>query len=533
MKQHVAFWLMLSKWWIMNGAELLIKTAVGAGVKVCFANPGTTELPIVAALDRAPGIRAYLGLFEGVCTGAADGYGRMLDKPAIALLHLGPGFANGIANLHNARRAKSPVLNVVGEHATWHRDADPPLAMDIESLARTVSGWWRTSKAGLDIAADMVDAVTATRLGQVATLIVPNDYQLAECDGHRVKELGSPFDPLEPNSTEAVVSRLRTFHKAALMLGGRALRERGLKAAARIQKRMGCDLLAPTLPGYMDRGPGLPIVERVPYFPERAVDMLSRYEVVLFAGAPEPVTFFGYPGVRSRILADEQERIVLCTDRQNVVEALESLADGLGAPLDPTIDDPLLKKTKRPEIPAGELTAEKACLTLAAVQPEKAIIVDESITTGLSYFLLPTALPAHTIMNVSGGSIGQGIPCATGAAIACPDRPVINLQADGSGLYTVQALWTQAREGLNVTTLICSNRSYRILQVELSRSGIEPYGPNARALTELTNPPIDWVRIAQGFGVPGVAVSTAENLARELNKALTEPGPHLIEMLLP
>jgi acetolactate synthase-1/2/3 large subunit len=518
---------------MMNGAELLIETAVGAGVKVCFANPGTTELPIVAALDRAAGIRAYLGLFEGVCTGAADGYGRMLEKPAMALLHLGPGFANGIANLHNARRARSPVLNVVGEHATWHRDADPPLAMDIESLARTVSGWWRTSKSTLDVPADIADAVTATRLGQVSTLIVPHDYQLAECDGHRVKEFGSPFDPLEHNSIEAVGSRLRTFHKVALMLGGRALREAGLKAAARIQKRIGCDLLAPTLPGYLDRGPGLPIVERVPYFPERAVDMVSRYEVVLFAGASEPVTFFGYPGVRSRILTDQQERIVLCTDRQNVVEALEYLADALGAHSGLTIDDNLLTKLERPEIPAGELTAEKVSLILAAKQPESAIIVDESITAGLSYFILPTVLPAHTIMNVSGGSIGQGIPCATGAAIACPDRPVINLQADGSGLYTVQALWTQAREGLNVTTLICSNRSYRILQMELSRSGIEPYGPNARALTELTNPPIDWVRIAQGFGVPGVTVTTAEDLTRELNKALAEPGPHLIEMLLP
>jgi len=517
----------------MNGAELLIKTAIGAGVKVCFANPGTTELPIVAALDRVPGIRAYLGLFEGVCTGAADGYGRMLDKPAMALLHLGPGFANGIANLHNARRAKSPVLNVIGEHATWHRDADPPLAMDIESLARTVSGWWRTSKSAPGIPADIADGVTATRLGQVATLIVPHDFQLAECHGYKVKELGSPFDPLEPNSIEAVASRLRTSRKVALMLGGRALRKPGLNAAARIRKRIGCDLLAPTLPGYMERGPELPIAERIPYFPERAADLVSRYEVFLFAGTPEPVTFFGYPGVRSRILADEQERIVLCTERQNVVEALDYLADALGAPSHPTTDDHLLTKPKRPEIPGGELTAEKVCLTLAALQPENAIVVDEAVTTGLPYSLLPTALPAHAVMNVSGGSIGQGMPCATGAAIACPDRPVINLQADGSALYTVQALWTQAREGLNVTTLICSNRSYRILQMELSRSGTEPNGPNTRALTELTNPPIDWVRIAQGFGVPGITVSKAEDLARELGKALIEPGPHLIEMLLP
>jgi acetolactate synthase-1/2/3 large subunit len=516
----------------MNGAEVLIKTAVGAGIEACFANPGTTELPIVAALDQVAGIKAFLGLFEGVCTGAADGYGRMLDKPAMVLLHLGPGFANGIANLHNGRRAKSPVLNVVGEHATWHRHADPPLAMDIESLVRTVSGWWRTSKSGLDIPSDVADALSATRLGQVATLIVPHDHQLAECDGYKVKELGSPFEPLESSSIESAASRLQTFQRVALMLGGRALREPGLKAAARIQRRIGCDLLAPTLPGYMERGPGLPIVERVPYFPERAVEMVSRYEVILLAGAPEPVTFFGYPGVRSRILNDEQERIALCTDKQNVVEALECLADALGVASSLTIENNPTKP-RRPAIPSGELTAEKACLTVAALQPENAIIVDEAVTTGLPYFLLPAPLPAHTVMNVSGGSIGQGIPCATGAAIACPDRPVIDLQADGSALYTVQGLWTQAREGLNVTTLICSNRSYRILQMELSRSGITTNGPNTQTLTELTKPPIDWTRVAQGFGVPGVTVSTAEALARELGEALIEPGPHLIEMLLP
>jgi acetolactate synthase-1/2/3 large subunit len=516
---------------IMNGAEILVKTAIGAGVEVCFANAGTTELPIVTALDKIPGIRAFLGLFEGVCTGAADGYGRMLDKPAMALLHLGPGFANGIANLHNTRRAKSPVLNVVGEHATWHRNADPPLAMDIEGLARTVSGWWKTSQSVQDITEDTVEAFTATRIGQVATLIVPHDYLLAECDKCQVKTPGIPFDPLDFDSIDKIVFLLRTFRKVALMLGGRGLRKSGLYAASRIREAIGCDLITVTLPGYMERGSGFPIVERVPYFPDQANVMLSRYEAVLFAGASEPVTFFGYPGVKSRILSDEQERMILCTDRQNVVEALECLADALTAPSNLTTGDHLIKK--QPAIPTGELTAEKACLTLAAMQPENAVIVDESVSTGFSYFPPAAGLPGHSLMTVPGGSIGEGIPCATGAAIACPDRPVINLEADGSAMYTVQALWTQAREGLNVTTLICSNRSYRILQVELNRAGVTSYGSNARTLTELTNPPINWVKIAQGFGVPGVTVSTAEDLARELSKAFVEPGPHLIEMLLP
>jgi acetolactate synthase-1/2/3 large subunit len=283
----------------------------------------------------------------------------------------------------------------------------------------------------------------------------------------------------------------------------------------------------------MEHGSGLPLVERVPYFPEQATARLSAYEVILLAGAPEPVTFFGYPGVRSRILSEEQEKIILCTDRQDVIQALESLADDLGTSGRRPADDSLLSRPSRPPLPSGELTPEKACLTLGALQPENTVIIDEGITTRFAYLPLSAGLPPHSILTVTGGSIGYGIPCATGAAIACPDRPVIDLQADGSALYTVQALWTQAREGLNVTTLICSNRSYRILQMELHRAGIDSYGPNTQKLTDLGSPPIDWVKVSRGFGVPAATVSNAEDLAKELGKALIEPGPHLIEMLLP
>ncbi|HSB04602.1 MAG TPA: acetolactate synthase large subunit [Thermodesulfobacteriota bacterium] len=517
----------------MNGAELLVKTAVTLGVKVCFANPGTTEMPIVVALDSTPGIRAFLGLFEGVCTGAADGYGRMLDRPAMTLLHLGPGLGNGIANLHNARRARSPLLNVIGEHATWHREADPPLAMDIEGLAKTVSGWFRTSCSAQAIGADTAEAVAAAWLGQVATLIVPNDHQLGQCGEHQVSKSGISYDLIDPDSIKAAASRLQAFRNVALILGGRALRKPGLAAAARIKKTIGCDLFSRTLSGYMECGSGLPVVGRIPYFPEQATALLSPYEAILLAGTPEPVTFFGYPGVRSRILTDEQVKITLCTERQNVVEALEYLANALGAPAHLTNDDQIFAKSFRPSVPSGDLTAEKACQTLAALQPENAIIVDEAVSTGFFYYPFSSGLPPHSQMYVAGGAIGQGLPCATGAAIACPDRPVINLQADGSAMYTVQALWTQAHEGLNIITLICSNRSYRILQVELNRAGITSFGPNTRALTELTKPVINWVKTAQGFGVPGLTVSTAEELARELGRALAEPGPHLIGMLLP
>jgi acetolactate synthase-1/2/3 large subunit len=405
--------------------------------------------------------------------------------------------------------------------------------MDIEGLARTVSGWWRTSGSTKALGPDTADAIAAARLGQVATLIAPNDHQLAPGDDRRVDAGPVPFEPIEPDQLNEAARRLRASQKTALLLGGRALRRHGLDAAVRVKRAIGCDLFAPTLPGYMDHGSGLPLVERVPYFPEQATARLSRYEVILLAGAPEPVTFFGYPGVRSRILSEEQEKIILCTDRQDVVQALEYLAEDLGTSGRRTTDDNLLSRPSRPSLPSGGLTSEKACLVLAALQPENAVIIDEGITTRFAYLPLSAGLPPHSILTVTGGSIGYGIPCATGAAIASPNRPVIDLQADGSALYTVQALWTQAREGLNVTTLICSNRSYRILQMELHRAGIDSYGPNTGKLTDLASPPIDWVKVSHGFGVPAATVSNAEDLAKELGKALTEPGPHLIEMLLP
>jgi acetolactate synthase I/II/III large subunit len=306
------------------------------------------------------------------------------------------------------------------------------------------------------------------------------------------------------------------------------LRRPGLFSIARIQKALRCDLFAQSLVGYIERGAGLPRVSRVGYFPEQATAMLSSYTTVLLAGTSEPVTFFGYPGVKSRILSDDQEKIALCTERQDVAAALQCLADVLKAP---KIYTGPSERIDRPGLPGGELTAERACITLAALQPEDAIIVDEALTSGTAYYPLTASLPPHTIMALAGGAIGYGIPCALGAAVACPDRPVISLQADGSALYTVQGLWTQAHEGLNVTTLICSNRSYRILQIELARPGIPSAG--ASPFMDFKAPRIDWVKIACGFGVPGVSVGTAEDLAKQLGKALAEPGPHLIEMLLP
>jgi acetolactate synthase I/II/III large subunit len=514
----------------VNGAELTMKTALKAGVKVCFTNFGTTEIPLARSFDTEPGIKPVLGLFEGVCTGAADGYGRMLDKPALTLLHLGPGFANGIANLHNAKRAKTPIVNVVGEHATSHIPLDAPLAMDIEALAGTLAGWHRTNQSPLELSRDMSDALEAAAFGQIATLIIPNDYQQAEIDDTEIATAHFVFDPVDEKMISSGVRFFRKYHKVALILGGRALRQSGLQTAARIKNVTGCDLLTDNLPGYIDRSPELPEVARIPYFPEPAIKMLSQYEAAVIVGTKEPVSFFGYRGVRGKMLADDQPRIIISSKRQNPAEALNCLADALGTTK--SGEQPKTLHTQRPALAGGVLTAEKACQTLAAIQPEGAIIIDEGVTSVSNYYQISSHLPRHSLLTIAGGSIGYGPPCSVGAAVACPDRPVIAIQADGSAMYTIQALWTQAREKLNITTLICSNRRYNILKVEIERAGITGIGPFLKSLYELDNPSLNWVKMGEAMGVPGVAVNTAEQLAEELKAALSSKGPHLIEMEL-
>jgi acetolactate synthase-1/2/3 large subunit len=514
----------------MNGAELLVKTAVECGVRICFANPGTTEIPIVTALDTVRGLKPVLGLFEGVCTGAADGYGRVTMKPAMTLLHLVPGFANGIACLHNARRCRTPVLNVVGEHATWHLQNDPPLAGDLAGLTAVESAWLRTSATTDAIGRDLADAVAAARLGRIATLIVPNDLQQAEAAVKIAQmEMAAPR-AIDGAVIDEAARLLKGARKAALFMGGPALRAAGLEAAARVRAACGCDLLTDSFPPFMDRGAGLPPVRRIAYFPEPALKLLAEYDAFVLVGASVPVSFFGYPGVPGRLIADGQATVDIGVEDRQVVEALHALADALGAQQPDALDAALRAAYDRPAIPSGQLTPEKLCLTLAALQPEDAIIVDEGLTTAMSYYGVSAGVPRHSLTTIVGGAIGYGMPCALGAALAAPGRKVINLQADGSALYTVQALWSQAREGVDVTTLVCSNRSYRIVEVELARAGIERPGPAASELTRFHSPPIHWVELSEGFGVPAVSVDTCEDLALELRRALAASGPHLIEM---
>ena len=511
----------------MNGSECAMKAAKDAGIEVCFANPGTTELPLVVALDTVGGIRPVLGLFEGVCTGAADGYARMLQKPVMVLLHLGPGLANGIANLHNAKRAHSKIVTLVGEHSTWHRPFDPPLAMDIESLAKTVSGWQRTCVSCDRLGQDMADAVEAADKGQIATIIVPFDLQTEKCGSGVVVSHKKEKPSVSRGAVKTAATLLREGKKTVLMLGNKYIGRKELLAAARIKQACGCDLITENFPAHIMRGAGLPDVIRVPYLPEMAVDMLSKFEVFVFAGAKEPVSFFGYEGIPPAFLKDEQQKFHLSTPDQDLLDVLDILADELDA--SKIINPDLLASLKIPEMPAGVLTPDKICAVIAALQPEGAIVVEEAITTGLMYYSITSGVAPFDLLTLTGGAIGQGAPCAVGAAIACPDRPVINFQADGAGMYTLQALWTEAREGLNVTTLICSNRSYDILKVEYGRLGVSP-GKCATQLTDLAG--IDWVNLGKGMGVPSVKVTTAEVLVRELGKALHEQGPNLIQMVM-
>jgi acetolactate synthase-1/2/3 large subunit len=511
----------------VNGAESLLATARDAGIEVCFANPGTTELQFVAAFDSVGGVRPVLGLFEGVCTGAADGYARMAGKPALTLLHLGPGFANGIANLHNARRAKSPIVNLVGDHATWHASADAPLTSDIEALAGAV-GWVGRARSGDLLATDLLDALDAAAgpPGRPATLIIPQD--LAWGSSGRPATNRQPLRAQNVGKwsieIESAARALRQGSRSVLFLGGVALRHRGLSAAARVAAATGCRVMHETFVSRLERGTGIPAFPRLPYFPEQARAVLEGTTHLVLAGAPDPVAFFGYPNQPSRMAPEECERIVLASN--GVEEALESLVDALDAPRTSTVN------AERPNIPEGSLTPESLCAAVASLQPEGAIVVDEAATTGFAYYDMAKSSPPHSLLQLTGGAIGQGLPSAVGAAVACPDRKVIAFQADGSGMYTVQALWTMARESLNVVVVICNNRKYRILQAELARAGISEPGGSALGLTELAPPVIDWVQLGRGMGVQSVSVETADQAVGAIRRSLAESGPSLIEARL-
>lgn len=517
----------------MNGAQIVIKTAVEAGIRICFANPGTTEMPLVEALDSVPGITAKLGLFEGCCTGAADGYARMSGFPALTLLHLGPGLANGIANLHNAHRARTPVVNLIGEHASWHRSADPPLAMDIETLASVIPGWQKTSTDVKTLSRDTADAISAAMAGQVATLIIPQDFQWADCTDETISSPSLSRDPVDESLMESAIAALQDKgSKTLVVVGGKALKKNGLLTAAKIQSQTGCGLLSDSFPAHTDLGTGLPALDRIPYFPEHAKEQLSRYDKILLIGSKPIVSFFGYKDVNCQLLSETQTVINLNPGLQDLQQILDSLADRLEASGLSGTNITLSEKKENMELPGGKLTGGTICKIIAALLPENAIVMEEAITCGSAYSKIAANVKPHSLMTLTGGALGQGMPCATGAALACPDRPVICFSGDGAAMYTPQSIWMQARDKLNITTLICANHSYDILKLEYHRAGNKSLKKNTAALTNLENPFVDWVSMSKGFGVPAESVTSAEKLIEAFRKAMKTCGPYLIEILM-
>jgi acetolactate synthase-1/2/3 large subunit len=512
---------------VVTGAEALVLAAAHSGVRVCFANPGTTEMPLVAALDQVPGVRAVLGLQENVCTGAADGYARITGSAAMTLLHLGPGLANGLANLHNARRANTPLVNVVGDHTSWHLPYDAPLTSDIAALAATV-GTVHTITGRADVA-----DVTRRAIDQahdelsVSTVIVPADYQQDRAPKSLIESPKLPSRAtVGSDRVKQVATRLRNARRTVLLLGGNALSCTGQRAAGRIAAGIDATLYSETFPARAERGSGLPDIDRLPYFPETAAKVLHDADAVVVAGAEEPIAYFGYEGIPS-VLTRPGTLVQLAGPREDAEEALLELADLIGGttPATPvaTIAAP---DDDQP------LTGQTIGQTVAACLPDWAIVSVEGSTSGYPFYTASASAAAHTVLTNTGGAIGQGLPCALGAAIAAPDRPVIALQSDGSGLYTAQTLWTMSRERANVIVLIAANHTYNVLRTELGRHGNAEFGPQAQALTSLADPRIDWVALADGFGVPGDRATSAGDLRRTFTDAVNAGGPHLIEMTL-
>ena len=514
----------------MNGAESLVRTLVGGGVDVCFANPGTSEMHFVAALDRVDGMRCVLGLFEGVVTGAADGYARMSEEPAATLLHLGPGMANGLANIHNANKASTPMVNIVGDHATYHRRYDAPLTTDIEAAARPFSRWVKTSPDALSVAADGALAIAAARTppGQIATLILPADTAWNEGSGPAPVPPAVAPAGVSPEAVAAAARILRSGEAALLLLTGRALRADGLDLAGRIAVKTGAKLMAQGSNARTQRGRGRVFVERIPYVVDQAVRVLSGLRHIVLVGAKMPVAFFAYPDKPSVLSPPDCQAHVLARPEEDSIGALAALADELGA----RSTAAAVVNDRPPALATGAITSDALGASLGALLPEDAIVIDEAVTTGRGFFHPTRAAAPHDWLSNMGGAIGMGMPVATGAAIACPGRKVISLEGDGSGMYTLQSLWTQAREALDVTTLVFANRSYAILRGELASVGAGNPGRKALDMLDLGHPDLDWVGLARAMGVPGARVTRMDEFNRRLAEGIATPGPFLVEVVI-
>jgi acetolactate synthase I/II/III large subunit len=515
----------------VNGAQALIRTLIACGVDTCFMNPGTSEMHFVAALDTVPAMHSVLALFEGVATGAADGYGRLADGPAATLLHLGPGLGNGLANLHNARKGHTPVVNIVGDHATYHKQYDAQLESDIETVARNVSSFIRWSAKTAEVGTDAADAVAAAfgPPGQVATLVLPADISWG--DGGEVSKRRSPAarTTVGDDTLREITGALRSGEPAALLVGGTACRESELALARAIADATGAKLLCETFPARIERGAGRVPVDRIAYLAEFASMQLDGLRHLVLVDAKAPVSFFAYPEKASWLAPAGCEIHTLSGPAGDARSSLSALADALGASPSDAARQPLA----RPELPDGALTAQTVCAALGALLPEGAIVSDEGNTSGLFAAGATAGAPPHDWLCLTGGAIGQGLPVAVGAAVACPDRRVVALESDGSAMYTLQALWTMVRESLDVTTIICNNGSYAVLNMELGRVGAQGAGPRAKAMLDIRRPDLDFVALAQGMGVAATRATTAEDFNDQLARALATPGPTLVEAVVP
>jgi acetolactate synthase-1/2/3 large subunit len=514
----------------MNGADALIETLIDNDVTACFANPGTSEMQFVSALDRQPKMRPVLCLFEGVATGAADGYGRIAGKPACTLLHLGPGYGNGLANLHNARRAYTPIVNVIGDHATYHRKYDAPLTSDIAAIVRPNSVWVKSAERPDEVGALAAEAIGASfgPPGGSASLILPADCAWSPANATGPKAMRQSKASVPGEAIEAAARKIRAAAKPVLLLGTTACGEAAMAAAGRLAA-VGVRVLTDTFIARQPRGAGRFSPDRMMYFGEMALNDLAGVDLMVMVETTEPVAFFAYPERPSVLVPEGCETLGLASRADDGAAALAALADALGAPRAPRLETLSLPEAA----PSGPLTPASVGLSMARLMPEGAIVSDDSVTAGQSIINATRTGRPHDWLGLTGGAIGQGVPVAIGAAVAAPDRKVISLNGDGAGMYTVQGLWTLAREKLDVTVVVFANNTYRILGIELGRTGAGPAGPAAGALLSLANPALNWVSLAKGMGVPGVRCDSAEGFDAAFAAAMAERGPRLIEAVVP
>jgi len=514
-----------------TGAHCLIETLVNAGVDICFANPGTSEMQFVAALTDEPLLRPILNLFEGVVTGAADGYARMSGRPAVTLLHLGPGLANGLANMHNARKAGSPMINIIGDHTTFHKQFDAPLNSDVETTAAPYSQWVKTSQSVQSLQQDAAEAVRAawSSNGQVASLILPADVAWTASDLPALSVDTVPADKASPDMIKAAIACLTNGKRTGIVLGGNALHGEGLDRAGRVALATGATLFSPYASARVQRGHGLPALNQIPFAIDLAVQTLAEFEQIILIGAKEPVAFFAYPGKPSKIIPESADLLPVALPTENIVAALDDICAGLNAGFE-------RNDVKPSDIPRADseapITPDTLAAVIAASLVEGLILVDEGVSSSRGIYGASRAAPPHDMLVNVGGSIGDGLPLALGASVACPERPVLCVSGDGSAAYTLQALWSIAQHNLNITVVICANRDYSILKGEMVRVGaMSPEDP-PHPLLELRNPHLDWVKLSEGFGVRAVQCKSAGELASILHHELQTDGPVLVEALM-